>query len=72
MSQMDTTTPFFSGNSTFIEELYERYLQDPQSVDASWREVFRGITNGAASPAQRAASWTVVKSKVIGAVEESI
>src|SRR5690349_5278841 len=65
----EPTTPFFAGNSTFIEELYERYLQNPQSVDESWRGFFRDVTNGAASPAQRDASWTQVKSKVIGAVE---
>ena len=66
----DSTTPFFSGNSTFIEELYERYLQNPQSVDDSWRDFFRDVTNGA-TPQQREASWAQVKSKVIGAVEES-
>ncbi|MDE3060467.1 MAG: 2-oxoglutarate dehydrogenase E1 component, partial [Pseudomonadota bacterium] len=64
------TTPFFAVNSTFIEELYERYLQNPQSVDASWRDFFRSVTNGAANPQQRAASWAQVKSKVIG-VEEA-
>src|SRR4051812_42900009 len=63
----DPTTPLFSGNSTFIEELYERYLQNPQSVDPSWRDFFRSVTNGAATPAQRAASWAQVRSQVIGA-----
>ena len=71
MSQFDPTTPFFAGNSTFIEELYERYLQSPQSVDASWRDFFRDVTNGAASVQQRAASWTQIKSQVIGAVEQA-
>ncbi|PKF60431.1 2-oxoglutarate dehydrogenase E1 component [Psychromonas sp. psych-6C06] len=27
-------------NSTYIEDLYESYLEDPISVDANWREVF--------------------------------
>ena len=65
----EPTTPFFSGNSTFIEELYERYLQNPQSVDASWQDFFRSVTNGAASPQQRVASWAQVRAKVIGAVD---
>ncbi|WP_019614163.1 2-oxoglutarate dehydrogenase E1 component [Psychromonas ossibalaenae] len=31
----------FSGaNSTYIEDLYELYLEDPLAVDANWREVF--------------------------------
>ena len=66
---LNITTPFFSGNATFIEELFERYLADPQSVDASWREFFKDSTNGAAS-AQRSASWAKVKSQVIGVAEE--
>jgi len=70
MTQFEPTTPFFATNATFIEELYERYLQNPQSVDASWREFFRDVTNGAASPEKRNASWAMVKSQVIGVVEE--
>ena len=27
-------------NSTYIEDLYESYLEDPISVDANWRNVF--------------------------------
>ncbi|HIP76040.1 MAG TPA: 2-oxoglutarate dehydrogenase E1 component, partial [Psychromonas hadalis] len=27
-------------NATYIEDLYEQYLQDPVSVDANWRELF--------------------------------
>src|SRR5690242_10037903 len=67
----EASTSIFSGNSTFIEELYDRYLQNPQSVDPSWRDFFRDVTNGAASPAQRDASWAQVKSKVIGVSDQS-
>jgi 2-oxoglutarate dehydrogenase E1 component len=70
MSVFDSTTPFFAGNSTFIEELYERYLQNPQSVDASWRDFFRDATGGVANAQARAASWAQVRSKVIGVKEE--
>jgi 2-oxoglutarate dehydrogenase E1 component len=34
-----------SGNLGFIDELWRRYLEDPASLDASWREVF---SNGVA------------------------
>jgi 2-oxoglutarate dehydrogenase E1 component len=27
-------------NATYIEDLYEQYLQDPISVDANWRDIF--------------------------------
>jgi 2-oxoglutarate dehydrogenase E1 component len=70
MTEFESTTPLFAGNSTFIEELFERYLQNPQNVDESWRNFFRDTMNGAAGEAQRNASWAKVKSKVIGAVEE--
>jgi len=30
----------FGGNAPFIEELYEKYLVNPQSVDEEWREYF--------------------------------
>jgi len=35
------------GNAAFIEELYERYLRDPQSVDVAWREHFDGLVRAA-------------------------
>ncbi|MGB5447247.1 MAG: 2-oxoglutarate dehydrogenase E1 component [Psychromonas sp.] len=31
---------FSGGNSTYIEDIYESYLDDPLSVDANWRKVF--------------------------------
>ncbi|MFP2933328.1 2-oxoglutarate dehydrogenase E1 subunit family protein, partial [Pyxidicoccus sp. 3LG] len=41
---------FLSGaNIDFIEGLYARYLEDPASVDASWREVFER-NDGAGRP----------------------
>ncbi|CDF98828.1 Putative=2-oxoglutarate dehydrogenase E1 component [Avibacterium paragallinarum JF4211] len=27
-------------NQSYIEELYENYLQDPHSVDESWQQIF--------------------------------
>src|SRR5690606_18436409 len=69
-SDFEPTSPFFAANATFVEELYERYLQNPNSVDESWRELFKQATNGAAKPSQREASWTQITSKVIGVKEE--
>ncbi len=36
-----------SGNAAFIEELYERYLADPDAVDASWQACFAGLQSEA-------------------------
>src|SRR5262245_18955106 len=34
-----------SQNAAFLDELYEKFLTDPSSVDASWRRIFEsGVT----------------------------
>ncbi|MEM8995434.1 MAG: hypothetical protein AAGF23_11660, partial [Acidobacteriota bacterium] len=35
-----TSDPLGGVNLTFVEQLYARYLQEPTSVDASWRRYF--------------------------------
>ena len=40
------TDTFLSGsNIDFIEGLYARWLEDPASVDPSWRELFSGTAS---------------------------
>ncbi len=39
----------YGGNAAFIEDLYERYLHDPESVDLAWRERFRVMHQEAAN-----------------------
>src|SRR5687767_12714421 len=39
-----TVTQAYGANIAFIEELYEKYQNDPQSVSASWREFFKDYT----------------------------
>ncbi|RMF10499.1 MAG: 2-oxoglutarate dehydrogenase E1 component [Alphaproteobacteria bacterium] len=62
-------------SSAFVEQMYRRYLDDPDSVDPSWREFFGDLaddarsliragrlsTDGSAAPATRAAGgdWRV-------------
>lgn len=41
----ENTGFLFGGNSVFIEELYEQYLNNPNSVDSSWQEYFKGYTD---------------------------
>ncbi|MBL9012092.1 MAG: 2-oxoglutarate dehydrogenase E1 component [Alphaproteobacteria bacterium] len=48
-------TSFLSGaNAAFIEELYDRYAADPNSVDESWRTLFAGLGRGAGGGAKPA------------------
>jgi 2-oxoglutarate dehydrogenase E1 component len=39
----------YGGNAAFIEDLYERYLKDPESVDLAWRERFHAMHQEAAN-----------------------
>ena len=40
------SSSLYGSNATFIEDLYERYLEDPESVDASWQAQFNKIRRG--------------------------
>lgn len=63
------TTPIFGTNSTYLEELYELYLQNPASVDESWKAFFKdmGDSLSAVLKEQQGASWAPRKSSVVGA-----
>ena len=36
-------THFSSGNTAFVEDVYERYLEDPAGVSAQWRQYFDAL-----------------------------
>ena len=38
--RIEDTSFLFGSNSIFVEDLYARYLADPNSVDISWQQVF--------------------------------
>ncbi len=38
---------FYGGNANFIEELYERFLENPESIDPSWQAKFRELHHAA-------------------------
>src|SRR6185437_1258992 len=40
MEQFAASSHLFGANAPFVEELYERYLADPSSVDPEWRAQF--------------------------------
>ncbi|MEJ1416809.1 MAG: 2-oxoglutarate dehydrogenase E1 component [Candidatus Sedimenticola sp. (ex Thyasira tokunagai)] len=44
-----STSALSGGNAAFIEDLYERFLQDPSSVDDSWRRRFEDILRESAN-----------------------
>ncbi len=57
-----------SVNSAFVEELYQRYLADPSSVDADWARFFTAMDDDAGTVAKElnGASWSPSTARVIG------
>ena len=45
-SSFDTSSSLFSANAPYVEMLYERWLANPASVDASWVSLFTQAKNG--------------------------
>ena len=41
------TTALYGGNASFIEDLYEQFLRDPNGIDPTWAAYFRGLQAGA-------------------------
>jgi len=60
MSELDATQFLYSGNQVYIAEMYERFLDDPSSVDLKWQEFFADLEVEARNVNQeiRGASWS--------------
>ena len=67
-TSLDQTGFLASLNSTFVEELYARYLADPSSVDPEWGRFFAQFGDEVAEVAKEleGPSWAHRKTKVIG------
>jgi 2-oxoglutarate dehydrogenase E1 component len=37
------SSPLFGGNASYVEAYYEQFLQNPDSVEPSWREYFKSL-----------------------------
>ena len=67
-------TFIFSSNSTFIQEIYREYLQNPQTVSAEWQEYFANVGddfNDLVSDFD-GASWNGSKTQVLGIAEDKL
>jgi len=40
------SSSLYGSNASFIEDLYERFLEDPESVEVSWQDHFKSIHQG--------------------------
>ena len=45
MKQLFESSQLFGSNAPFIEELYENYLENPDSVSEEWRSYFDSMQN---------------------------
>ena len=63
-----SSTIFTGANSAYIAELYERFLDDPASVDASWSDLFGDLGDDpvAVKSEVAGASWARSRTSVIG------
>jgi 2-oxoglutarate decarboxylase len=57
-SSTSSTTDQFGPNEWLVEEMYQRFLDDPTSVDPAWHEFFADYRPGDASPTSEAAPQT--------------
>ena len=51
-AQLERTQFLYGGNSTFVEELYAKYVANPNSVDASWQQFFEALGDDFSQPSQ--------------------
>ena len=54
------TSFLYGGNAAFIEDLYARYQENPDSVDADWKQFFSGLKDNKDDVIKeaRGASWS--------------
>src|SRR6202047_3628070 len=68
MADIDGTTFLTGANAGFIAELYTRFLEDPRSVDESWRRFFSEMNDDVATllTEARGPSWATREPPIIG------
>src|SRR4029077_20384499 len=56
---LEETSFLFGTNAAFVESLYAQYLENPDTVEESWRAYFSGLGQTALDPAQvgRVPEW---------------
>lgn len=71
-SQLKQSTYLFGSNSAFIEKIYERYLENPDAVDESWKQFFAEVGDDALSVSieNRGASWAPKQTAIVGYFEK--
>ncbi|GHT95667.1 2-oxoglutarate dehydrogenase subunit E1 [Betaproteobacteria bacterium] len=58
--ELQSTSHLFGSNAPFIEELYERYLADPDSVAENWRDYFDKLQGAAGAKSRDVAHGPII------------
>jgi len=68
MTELDPTQFLYTGNQVYIAEMYERYLDDPGSVNLQWQEFFQDLEDDSKdlSADRTGASWAPSDAGVLG------
>jgi 2-oxoglutarate dehydrogenase E1 component len=71
MSNLTQTTYEYGANAAYIAEMYEKYLTDKNSVDASWQSYFKAFNDNAGQVKKdfKGGAWGKTRSKIIGVAE---
>ena len=68
MTELDPNEFLYTGNQIYIAEMYERFLDDPSSVDPRWQAFFSGLADEARDLMQekKGASWAPSDAHIAG------
>ena len=58
----------FAANAAFIEELRNKYIQDPNSVEQGWQSYFQDLDKTEGTIRIQPPNWGKIRPKIIGAV----
>jgi 2-oxoglutarate dehydrogenase E1 component len=72
MANLKSTSYLFGSNAVFIQELYNRYIKDPNSVDSDWRIYFSNLKDDpdTVSKEVSGAPWKPYAERIVGFIEK--
>ncbi len=72
--ELDTSTFLTGTNSAFIEQLFDRYRDNPATVDPSWRQFFGDLSEEATAAVcdARGPSWTRSDWPIVPSADEAL
>ena len=68
MAYIGESSPLYGANETYIAELFEKWQQDPDSIDAGWAAFFEtlGDDDSALVDNHYGPSWSPRQTKILG------